>query len=1142
MSTFSIIQRKLEQFIKKYYTNELIKGVILFFAIGLLWSIVTLLVEHFLWLEPFGRTLLFWSFVLVELGLFIRFIAFPLAKLFKLQQGIGHEAASRIIGNHFPQVSDKLLNVIQLNQNQRESELLAASIDQKAGEMQPVPFKRAINFSKNAKYLKYAAIPLVIILLVNLLWDGNLFSDSYERVVNYDVAYEPPAPFSFVVLNESLTAIENKNFIVRAITEGDVVPENATISFNKETYYLEQTAPGRFEYTFSQPEDAVTFRLNANKVTSKEYTLDVVKTPSLLGFEMYLDYPGYTGRKDELLKSTGNATVPEGTNVTWKVDTRNTQEVQLKTKDTTYDFAGKEQEFSLNKGVYRKLDYAITTSNKDLKEYENLSFTLGVIKDEYPEIKVDSRKDTTDQQITYFLGQVSDDYGLTKLQLVYYPMGEDTDKSVVALKVGASNVDQFVYAFPGNMELKDGVSYEYYFEVFDNDAIHRYKSAKSGFYTFRKLTREELEAEQLKNQKENMDDLNKSLKDLKDQEKKLEELNKLQKEKSELNWNDKKKLENFIKRQRQQEQMMKNFSKEMKEDLEKFQPENEDTDPFKEQLQERLEENEERLEENEKLLEELERLQEKIDKEELSEKLEKLAKQNKNQEKNLEQLVELTKRYYVTKKAEKLAEELFKLGEEQEKLADAPEEENTKEQQEELNEKFEEFQKEMEELQKENEGLKEPMDIPQDKPGEQEVQEEQEKATDKLEKENKAGAAPNQKKAGKKMKEMGKMMEMQMQAGQMETLEEDVEMLRQILDNLVVFSFEQEDLMEVFKETDYGSAAFGKKLNIQNDLKLNFQHIDDSLFALSLRQPMISDVINESLTDVSFNLEKSLERLAENRVRNGIASQQYTVTGANELAILLSDLLGNMQNQMQMSSPGKGKGMGKGQGQGEGEGFQLPDIIKKQKSLSDKMKEGMGKGEGSNGEGQDGKGGGSGDGSNDENSKGKEDGGKGQTGKGKDGKGGKDGKEGKEGENGEEYNEDLNGDLYEIYKQQEQLRNQLKDRLSKEGLDGKGGDLLREMEGIEQQLLDKGFNQRTLERMLKLEYELLKLDEADFEQGQETRRESRTNRRNYNNSLRLQPEDIKKYFNTTEILNREALPLRQNYKTEVKKYFNGKND
>ncbi|MEM7187699.1 MAG: DUF4175 family protein, partial [Bacteroidota bacterium] len=441
MSTFNIIQQKLEQFIKKYYTNELIKGVILFFAIGLLWLVITLLVEHFLWLEPLGRTVLFWSFVLVEVGLFARFIAFPLAKLFKFQQGIDHETASRIIGNHFPQVNDKLLNVIQLNRNQRESELLAASIDQKAGELQPVPFKRAINFKKNAKYLKYAAIPVLIILLVNFFWDRDLFSNSYERVVNYDTAYEPPAPFSFVLLNEDLTAIENKNFTLRAITEGTVVPENATISFNNETYYLEQTAPGRFEYTFSQPTDDLKFRLSANKVRSMEYTLEVVQTPSLLAFEMFLDYPSYTGRKDESLKSTGNATVPEGTRVTWKVSTKNTDQVQLKLKDTALNFIAQDQEYNLQRGIYRKLDYAITTSNNDLKEYENLSYALGVIRDEYPEISVTGKQDSTDTQVTYYMGQVSDDYGLTSLRMVYYPVGEEAQAKEEKLSIGSSNVD-----------------------------------------------------------------------------------------------------------------------------------------------------------------------------------------------------------------------------------------------------------------------------------------------------------------------------------------------------------------------------------------------------------------------------------------------------------------------------------------------------------------------------------------------------------------------------------------------------------------------------------------------------------------------------------------------------------------------------
>ncbi|SRX52601.1 DUF4175 family protein [Aequorivita sp. CIP111184] len=1131
MSTFNTIQLKLEEFIKKYYTNELIKGAILFFAIGLLYLLITLLIEYFLWLNPLGRRILFWLFIIVEFALLVRFIAFPLAKLFKLQKGINYEEASRIIGKHFPQVNDKLLNVIQLNQNQRESELLAASIDQKATELQPVPFKSAVNFKKNAKYLKYAAIPVLVFLLFSVLGGMDIFSSSYKRVVHYDTAFEPPAPFSFIVMNGDLNAVENKTFNLKIRTEGTAIPENASINYNGETYYLQQTAPGLFEYTFQQPLESIDFSLKANKVSSREYTLDVIKIPSLLNFEMILDYPSYTGKKDEALKSTGNATIPEGTHVKWNVSTKNTLAVTLKTADTSFSFTSKGENFNFEKGVYNKLDYAITTSNEKLKDYENLAFSLNVVKDQFPEIEVQSKQDSTDSQRYLFLGQISDDYGLTKLRLVYFPEGEEKEAKTLALPLNKTNFDQFTYSFPGNISLDEGISYEYYFEVFDNDAIHNYKSSKSGIYSFRKLTKNELEDEQLQNQQNAIKGLDKSLEELKDRKQTLEELSKTQKEKNELNYNDKKKLENFIQRQQKQEEMMKNFSKEMKDELENFQPENKEKDPFKEELEKRLDENEERLKENEKLLDELEKLQDKIEKEELTEKLEKLSKQNKNQEKNLEQLLELTKRYYVEKKAEKLAEELFDLGEEQEELADKPEDENTKEAQEELNKNFEEYKKQMDELQKENEGLKKPMDIPEDKPTEEQIDKEQQKATDKLEEQKPSEAGKNQKKAGQKMKEMSKSMQMQMQSGESESIEEDVKMLRQIVDNLVVFSFQQEDLMEVFKKIEYGNPIFGKKLNIQNDLKTNFEHIDDSIFALSLRQPLIGSQINTSLTEIQYNIDKSLERLAQNESRQGIGNQQYTITGANDLAVLLSDILNNMQMQMSMAM-GSGSGKGKpSPGQGSGSGFQLPDIIQKQESLGEKMKEGMKKGKkGKKGEGEgkgDGKGEGSGDG---------------------DGENGENGRDGQKGNNkagdreGSGESEDINGEIFEIYKQQQELRNQLQDRLSKEGLKGNGGNLLKKMEGIEQQLLDKGFNQNTLQQMLNLKYELLKLDKADLEQGQESRRESQTNKRDFQNNVKLTPEEIKKYFNTTEILNREALPLRQDYKNKVQEYFKETND
>ena len=164
MSNFQNIQSKLQEFVKKYYTNELLKGLILFFSFGLLYFIFTLLIEHFLWLKPTARTILFWLFIAVEVALLGKYIFIPISKLVGFQKGISLQEASKIIGNNFKEVDDKLLNILQLSDNSNQSELLLASIDQKAEELQPIPFKRAVDYTKNKKYLKYLLLPIAILL------------------------------------------------------------------------------------------------------------------------------------------------------------------------------------------------------------------------------------------------------------------------------------------------------------------------------------------------------------------------------------------------------------------------------------------------------------------------------------------------------------------------------------------------------------------------------------------------------------------------------------------------------------------------------------------------------------------------------------------------------------------------------------------------------------------------------------------------------------------------------------------------------------------------------------------------------------------------------------------------------------------
>ncbi|MCL5127229.1 DUF4175 family protein [Algibacter sp. L4_22] len=1142
MNNFENIQSKLEAFIKRFYTNELLKGIILFFAIGLLYFLFTLFIEYVLWLNTTARSILFWLFIAVELALLVKFVIFPLAKLFKLQKGINYKVASKLIGEHFPEVNDKLLNVLQLNESDSKSELLLASIDQKSLELNPIPFKLAINFKKNLGYLKYAAIPVLILLLTFFTGNFNWFSDSYTRVVNYKTAYEPPAPFQFFVVNESLNAIENKDFKLIVKTTGDVIPESAQITYNDETYFLQQKAIGEFEYVFSQPKTAINFQLSANKVNSKPYTINVLEVPSLLDFEMVLNYPNYTRKKKQTLKSTGNATVPEGTEISWKLKTKSTTSVSLFSRDTINFKKVDTGIFGVNRKIFKNFEYTLSTSNADLKNYENLAFNINVVKDEFPELKLKVETDSVDLQSLYFYGQVSDDYGFSKLQLVYYPSEDEKNKQVENIPIGNSNIGEFISAFPNNLKVKEGVSYSFYFQVFDNDIVNSYKNTKSKIFSYRKRTKDEEKQKQLQEQKENIQDLNKSLENFEKQDKQLKDVTKTQKEKENLNFNDKKKLESFFKRQKEQDEMMKNFNKKLKDNLDEFEKENTKEDEFKEDLKKRLEDNEEKLKEDEKLLEQIKHLQQKIRKDELVQKLDELAKQNKNKKKSLEQLLELTKRFYVEKKLEKLKEDLMKLATDQEELSNKPEEENTKEKQEELNKEFDDFKKQISDLEEESKSLKKPMEIPRDKLDEKEVQDEQKKASDALDKkeQDQAGEKPegepkysknanskkakdSQKKAAKKMMEMSEQMGAAMSSMQGDKMQEDVEMLRQVLDNLVLFSFDQEALMNSFKSIEVNHNKFASFLKKQKDLKENFEHVDDSLFALSLRQPKISETVNKEITEAYYHMDKAMELLAENRLYQGVSSQQFVVTAANNLANILSGILDNMQESMSMSM-----------GQGKDGDMQLPDMIMSQEQLNKMMQEGMKKGE--NGKPKDGDG--------KKKGEGEKDGKEGESGSDGDGNGkGENGKQ--SGEDGEGLNEDLNGELFKIYQQQQELRQALEEQLSNEGKFGKGGNgdkLVRQMEDIELDLLNKGFDNSTLRKMMQLKHQLLKLDKASFQQGEDSKRQSESNSNDFNNSSNNQIPTAKQYFNTTEILNRQSLPLQQIYKQKVQEYFKQSND
>ncbi len=194
-----LLIQKLETFIRKYYNNIAIRGGIIFSIISLVLFISISLFEYYNYSNPLLRGVLFYGFVCINLIVLIYFIIIPLLKKTGLLKRISYDEAADIIGKHFPEINDKLLNTIQLNRLSEENapiksmELLLASIDFKIEQIKPFTFHRAINIRKNLKYLPYVSVLLLIIVFV-FIWNARVFTEPTHRISHYNQVFEKPAP------------------------------------------------------------------------------------------------------------------------------------------------------------------------------------------------------------------------------------------------------------------------------------------------------------------------------------------------------------------------------------------------------------------------------------------------------------------------------------------------------------------------------------------------------------------------------------------------------------------------------------------------------------------------------------------------------------------------------------------------------------------------------------------------------------------------------------------------------------------------------------------------------------------------------------------------------------------------------------
>ncbi|MBK9798970.1 MAG: hypothetical protein IPP56_04310 [Bacteroidetes bacterium] len=487
---------KLDEFIRKYYKNKLIKGSIYFTGLFLLFYLLVAVFEYYGNFGTAVRTALFYFLVLSAFGILLRWILIPLFKLYKLGNTITHEQASEIIGKHFSGVKDKLLNTLQLQALQQNQEtgislsLLEAGINQKIQELKPIPFTSAIDFSQNKKYLKFALVP-IFILLILLVFSPGIITEATNRLVKHNVYFEKKAPFQIEIQNKNLSAVQQKDFELQVKVSGSEIPSAIFIEIDKIDYPLKKENTVDFTYLFKNLQSTIKFKLHADGFYSKDYELRVLPNPVLLNFDITINYPAYLHKNNEVLHNTGDLVIPSGTKVSWAFTTQNTKQLILGFGDTALQISqSSENTFTYSNRYFRNKTYAVITANQYLRSRDSIVYSINVIPDQYPAIQVEERPDSLSSKLIAFRGEIKDDYGFSKLNFIYKLINAgdsellafvQNNEKIVELPVNkASTLDNFFHYWDlSSLGILPGEQVEYYFEVWDNDGVSGAKSART---------------------------------------------------------------------------------------------------------------------------------------------------------------------------------------------------------------------------------------------------------------------------------------------------------------------------------------------------------------------------------------------------------------------------------------------------------------------------------------------------------------------------------------------------------------------------------------------------------------------------------------------------------------------------------------
>ena len=926
MANIALIS-KIERFIRKFYLNRLIQGALIGLIVMIALFLIINGIEYFSWLPQKGRLVLLLLFILGTVFVLVFYFAIPIVNLIRFRKKMTDEQASVIIGKFFPEISDKLLNTIQLSNElsqNTDNQLLIATIEQRTENLKPINFSDAVNLKENYKYLKIFGLAFVV-LSVTLIFLPDFSKKPVERIINYSQEYMKPLPFDVELSATNLEATQGKDVEFSIHVTGEHIPNAFYIKSNTGIRMMNRLNINDFRFVFKNVYQNEEFFVEGGDYRSQMINLTVRPNPTMLYYEARLTFPTYIHRKNENLSGKTRIIVPQGTEVEFVFHTRDVDSIRANDdlplqKDSSNDFV-------YNITALKSTKFTVSLHN-EWNVTDPITFTIDVVPDAYPDIQVQNFHEDFAKQ-TYYSGLIADDYGFTKLLYHFEVDGKPQQSFVRNIPINKKDTrTSFYYSIDiDTLTLYRGDEIKAYFEIFDNDGINGPKSRRSEVFYLMLPTTEQLDsiADNVENQI--LNNLNQRSDELQDLRKDIEDMLRDLMSKKDLDWSDKEKMKELLEKQKEVQQEWEKIQEEQKE-LSDFIKENELSSEELIKKQEEINKlfDEVIPDEMKKLMQEIEQLLNDMPREQMQDIMKQLKKNNENLQNMMDRNLSLLEQLKVEKDMNQLMDEMQKLADELLEKTDSISAQDAENQ---LNK----LEQNLDSIMERNEGLSDPFDINKDEEAFDDIEQDLDNAANSEESGDNDDARQQKQKAGKKMQQMTENMMSMMMGGGMEQLAEDAYLVRILLENVVRSSHAEEALMLEVGMMKKDDPTVSQKIGRQQEILENFAMVDDSLRKMAMRQTAIKNFVFNELQIVNQQLESAMKDILELRFGTATQKQQKSIMSMNNLALMLAESLNDID--MQMDGMG-GKACPK---PGKQKGQKQPKSMKEMKDLQQRLGE-----------------------------------------------------------------------------------------------------------------------------------------------------------------------------------------------------------